>query len=162
MTGPAAWPPAPIKTERLVLRASEARDRDAFVELFSSPEVGTYIGGSQSRDEVDRTAPEVPGRRHGVFVVELDGEMIGMISFDVVDEGRELGYLFLPSSWGKGFAYEACVAALDWYAAAHPGEPLASITQTANVASMRLLAKLGFTEGEHFEAYGAEQCHWRQ
>jgi RimJ/RimL family protein N-acetyltransferase len=47
------WPPAPIKTERLVLRESEARDRAAFVELFSSPEVGTHIGGSKPRDEVE-------------------------------------------------------------------------------------------------------------
>ncbi|SDP24139.1 GNAT family N-acetyltransferase [Lentzea jiangxiensis] len=162
MSGPAAWPPAPIRTERLVLRESEARDRDAFLDLFSSPEVGTYIGGSKPRDEVDRTAPPIPGRRHGFFVVALDGAMIGMVSFDVVDEERLLGYLFLPSAWGRGFAYEACAAALDWYAAAHPGEPLASITQTANAASMRLLAKLGFTEGERYEAFGAEQCRWRQ
>jgi RimJ/RimL family protein N-acetyltransferase len=30
-------------------------------------------------------------------------------------------------------------------------------TQTASVRSMRLAAKLGFTEVERFEAYGAEQ-----
>jgi len=30
-------------------------------------------------------------------------------------------------------------------------------TQTANVGSMRLAAKLGFTELERFEAWGAEQ-----
>ena len=162
MTEPAVWPPAPIRTERLVLRESEASDRPAMVELFSSPEVGRYIGGSQPRDEVERTAPPIPGRRPGFFVVELDGAMIGIVTFDVVDEERLLGYLFLPSAWGKGFAYEACTAALDWYAAAHPGEPLASITQTANVASMRLLAKLGFTADRRYEAFGAEQCHWRQ
>ncbi|MFD4674506.1 GNAT family N-acetyltransferase [Lentzea sp. NPDC058450] len=160
MTDPAAWPPVPIRTERLVLRESEARDRPAFVELFSSPEVGTYIGGAQPRDEVERTAPEIPGRRHGFFVVALDGEMIGMVTFDPVDGGRELGSLFLPSAWGKGYAYEACAAALDWYATAHPDVPLTSDTQVANTASMRLLAKLGFVEGERYEAYGAEQAQW--
>jgi RimJ/RimL family protein N-acetyltransferase len=30
-------------------------------------------------------------------------------------------------------------------------------TQTANARSMRLAAKLGFTEVERFEAYGAKQ-----
>jgi len=30
-------------------------------------------------------------------------------------------------------------------------------TQAANVRSMRLAAKLGFTEVERYEAYGAEQ-----
>ena len=38
-----------------------------------------------------------------------------------------------------------------------PGEPVALFTQTANVRSMRLAAKLGFTEVERFQAYGAEQ-----
>jgi hypothetical protein len=43
--GPVAWPPGPIKTGRLVLREPEAGDRAAVIELFASPEVGTYIGG---------------------------------------------------------------------------------------------------------------------
>src|SRR5437763_1386080 len=109
--GPVAWPPAPIRTERLVLRASEARDRAAFIELFASPEVGSYLGGPRSRDELERTSPEVPGRRSGLFVVDLDGAMIGMITLDRRDAERpghvrpdageaELGYLFLPEAWG--------------------------------------------------------------
>ena len=58
--GPVTWPPAPIRTERLVLRESEARDRAAVIELFASPEVGTYIGGSRPRDQPERAVPEVP------------------------------------------------------------------------------------------------------
>lgn len=77
---PVSWPPGPIRTERLVLRESEARDRAAFIELHASPEVGTYLGGSRPRDELERSAPEVPGRRPGLFVVNLGGAMIGMIT----------------------------------------------------------------------------------
>lgn len=163
-----AWPPAPIRTKRLVLRESEARDRPAFIELFASSEVGTYIGGPQSRDELERAVPEVPGRRPGYFVVELDGAMIGAVMFDASDpespvrgraEGGEaqLGYLFLPKAWGHGYAAEACAAALGWFAGALPGEPVALTTQTANDRSMRLAARLGFVEVERFEMYGAEQ-----
>ncbi|WP_328615483.1 GNAT family N-acetyltransferase [Amycolatopsis sp. NBC_00355] len=151
------WPPAPIKTERLVLRESEARDRASFVALFASPEVGTYIGGPRPRDELERTVAEVPGRRFGLFVVELDAAMIGMITLDRRDARTELGYLFLPAAWGRGYAFEACAAVLGWFATARPGEPVALFTQTANVASLRLAAKLGFAEVERFEAYGAEQ-----
>ena len=166
--GPVAWPPAPIRTDRLVLRESGARDRTAVIDLFSSPEVGTYIGGPQPRAELERTVPEIPGRRPGFFVVDLDGAMIGMITLDRRDAERrghvrpdageaELGYLFLPQAWGCGYAAEACAAALGWFTGALPGEPVVLCTQTANNRAMRLAAKLGFTEVERFEEYGAEQ-----
>ena len=166
--GSVVWPPAPIRTERLVLREPEAGDRAAFIELFASPEVGTYLGGPRSRDELERAVPEVPGRRPGLFVIELDGAMIGTIELNRRDaEHRsrvrpdageaELGYLFLPQVWGCGYAAEACAAALDWFADALPHEPVVLCTQTANHRAMRLAAKLGFTEVERFEEYGAEQ-----
>jgi RimJ/RimL family protein N-acetyltransferase len=69
----------------------------------------------------------------------------------------ELGYMFLPEAWGFGYAAEACAAALDWFADALPGEPVVLCTQTANDRSMRLAAKLGFTEVGRFEEWGAEQ-----
>jgi RimJ/RimL family protein N-acetyltransferase len=69
----------------------------------------------------------------------------------------ELGYMFLPEAWGRGYAAEACAAALDWFAGALPGEPMVLTTQTANDRSMRLATTLGFTEVDRFEAHGAEQ-----
>ncbi|MCF3142937.1 GNAT family N-acetyltransferase [Streptomyces platensis] len=166
--GPVAWPPAPIRTERLVLREPEARDRAAFIELLASPEVHTYLGGPRPRDELERAVPEISERRPGLFVVDLDGAMIGMVKLDRYDgEGSghvhpdageaELGYLFLPKVWGHGYGAEACAAALAWLSDALPGRPVVLRTQTANERSMRLAAKLGFTEVERFEAYGAEQ-----
>ena len=161
--GPVAWPPEPIRTERLVLRESEARDRSAFIELLASPEVHTYLGGPRPRDELEREMPGAPERRPGSFVVDLDGAMIGQILLRRAT-GRpaaagkaDLGYLFLPRAWGFGYAAEACAAALDWFDGVLPGEPVVLTTQSANVASMRLAAKLGFTEVERFEAWGAEQ-----
>ena len=163
--GPVAWPPAPIRTERLVLREPEPRDRAALIELFASPEVGTYIGGPRPRDELEGTLPEAPTRRPGLFAIDLDEAMIGMVTLDRrdsehpdhVDPEVSLGYMFLPEAWGFGYAGEACAAALDWFAGALPGEPVVLCTQTANDRSMRLAAKLGFTEVERFEKYGAEQ-----
>lgn len=162
--GPVTWPPAPIKTERLVLREPETRDRAAFIELLASAEVHTYLGGPRPRDELEHAMPGAPGRRSGLFIVDLDGEMIGQITL-TRETGHvrkaagkvELGYLFLPETWGRGYGAEACAAALDWFADALPGEPVVLATQTANERSMRLAAKLGFVEVERFEAYGAEQ-----
>ena len=161
---PFSWPAAPIRTERLVLREPELRDRAAFIELLASPEVHTYLGGPRPRDEVEREMPGAPSRRPGNFVVELDGAMIGHVMLGGargrlrgVAGAAELGYLFLPQAWGCGYATEACAAALDWFADALPGTPVVLATQTANDRSMHLAAKLGFTEVERYEAYGAEQ-----
>ena len=148
-----------------MLREPEARDRAAFIELLASPEVGTYLGGPRPRDELEREMPGVPERPPGLFTVELNGTMIGQVilrraeasRFPVAAGKAELGYLFLPQAWGFGYASEACAAALGWLDDTLPGEPVVLFTQTANARSMRLAAKLGFTEVERFEAWGAEQ-----
>src|ERR1044072_8103149 len=129
--GPIAWPPTPIRTERLVLREPEARDRAAFIELLASPEVHTYLGGPRPRDELEREMPGAPERWPGRFVVGLDGAMIGQILLRRAPEHRrpaaagkvDLGYLFLSRAWGRGYAAEACTAALDWLDGVLPAEP---------------------------------------
>ncbi|MGC9156495.1 MAG: GNAT family N-acetyltransferase, partial [Ferrimicrobium sp.] len=113
--GQVSWPPPPIVTERLILRESEPRDRSAMIELFSSSEVYVYLGGPQSSEHLEREMPEVPGRRVGFFVVDLRGEMIGVVTFDRREGTRpghvrseanevEIGCLFLPKAWGCGYA----------------------------------------------------------
>jgi len=166
--GRVPWPPAPILTERLVLREAQARDRAAVIELHASPEVHTYLGGPRARDELERVVPEVPGQRPGFFVVERDGTVIGTVALSRRDAERpghlrpdagelELSYLLLPAAWGRGYATEACSAVLAWLAGVLPDEPVVLCTQTANAPSVGLAARLGFTEVERFEEYGAEQ-----
>ena len=46
--------------------------------------------------------------------------------------------MFLPEARGCGYAAEACVAALGWFACAIPDEPVVLCTQTANDCAMRL------------------------
>jgi RimJ/RimL family protein N-acetyltransferase len=167
--GDVQWPPPPIRTRRLTLRESEPTDRAAFIDLQSSPEVTAFLGGPQPREALERAAPAVPGRRPGSFVVDLDGARIGNVIISRLAEHRlpsaigmvDLGYLFLPHAWGRGYAEEACAAALSW-SDAILGEPVVLTTQTANVSSMRLAARLGFDEVERFWAWGAEQWHGRR
>ena len=69
----------------------------------------------------------------------------------------DLGYLLLPRAWGFGYGAEACTAVLDWFDRVLPGEPVVLTTRSANLASLRLAVKVGFTEVERFRAWDAEQ-----
>lgn len=163
--GPVAWPPAPIRTERLVLRAPRSEDRATYVDLLASAEVHAYLGGARPREEVERDLPAVPEQQAGTFVVTRDGAMIGLVLLRRADRHHraqarhriDLAYLFLPQAWGHGYAEEACRAALDWLSGVLPDEPVMLTTQTANAASMRLAVKVGFVEVERFHAWDAEQ-----
>lgn len=159
---PVPWPPAPITTGRLVLRESGAGDRPAYLELFSSAEVHAYLGGAQPRAELDRAMPAVPGQRPGTFVIDRDGVMIGTVTLSRRDhppaDGQvEIGYLLLPSAWGHGYAAEACAALLHWYARTAPAGQVMLCTQVASERSMRLAARLGFTEVSRYRAWDADQ-----
>lgn len=163
----AVWPP-PIMTSRLLLRPSEARDRHAYIELFSSPPVWTYLGGARSRDELEELVPEIPGNYAGIFVVDKYGDLVGTVVIDRRDPERpghirdgggelEVSYTFLPNHWGQGYAGEAVDAALGWASSAFTDHEVLLCAQTANEPSMRLAHRLGFVEAERFEEFGAEQ-----
>jgi RimJ/RimL family protein N-acetyltransferase len=166
--GDVPWPPDPIETKRLLLRPTEARDRDRYIELMCSDDVHHYLGGPHPREDVERDAPEVPGNRPGVFTVEGSGAFIGTVTVDRRDPDRpghllaqgnelEVGYLFLRPFWGHGYATEAVAAILEWIEHVLPEEPDVLCTQSLNVASVRLAARLGFVEKERFVEFDSEQ-----
>jgi RimJ/RimL family protein N-acetyltransferase len=70
----------------------------------------------------------------------------------------EVGYLFLPEYWGRGLAFEAVGALLRWVSETCTDKEIVAVTQTANERSVRLLARLGFTERQRMEEFGAEQA----
>ena len=102
-----------------MLRDPGARDRAAYIELPASPEAGTYLGGPRPRAELEREMPAAPGPSPGLFIVDLDGAMIGQVIVRrVTGHGpsaaagtAELGCLFLPEARGAGYAAEASAAA---------------------------------------------------
>ncbi|CAM3537834.1 GNAT family N-acetyltransferase [Nocardioides zeicaulis] len=163
----ADWPPAPIRTERLLLRPPEARDRPAFVDLGCDPVVNRFTGGGRERATLEREMPAVPADRPGQLVVEHEGRLVGWFGVSRHDPARpgrvlpdggelELSWVTPVAAWGHGWATEAGRAVLAWVDARFD-EPVVVCTQVANTASRRLAARLGFTEAGRFEEHGALQ-----
>lgn len=163
-----SWPPAPIRTDRLTLRATRAEDRAAFIDLHCSPEVRRYLGGTLRRDQLERDAPTVPAARPGVFAITVEDDFIGTVGFDRRDrdqpghirpEGGELevSYVLRSEFWGHGYAFEAVDAALNWAAGELPDDDVILCTQVANTRSRRLAERLGFIEAGRFHLWEADQ-----
>lgn len=163
-----AWPPQPIITDRLTLRATQASDRDSFIDLQSSATVRRFLGGPLERADMEQNAPAVPGNYPGMFAVADGSGFVGMVLFDRRDqdqpghirpEGNELeiSYMLHERVWGQGYGSEAVAAALEWAGAALPDQDVILCTQVANHRSRRLAERLEFLEAGRFQAHGAEQ-----
>ncbi|MEQ6898835.1 GNAT family N-acetyltransferase [Microbacterium sp. KR10-403] len=76
-----------------------------------------------------------------------DGEFIGWCTFNSWNpdfRSASIGYALARAEWGKGFATEAAAALLDWAYAALDLNRVQAEADTRNIASRRVLEKLGF------------------
>jgi RimJ/RimL family protein N-acetyltransferase len=157
------WTVLVIETERLRLRAWRRSDEPVFVEMLTSIEVRRYLGGPMDPDAVTTAIAKPVGELPNSFCIALaDGDVaIGGVSLGEQHGEPELSYELVPSAWRQGFATEAITAFLDWAWTQHAEPSMIAVTQTANVRSRRLLARLGFVADAEFEEWGDSQTRYR-
>ncbi|SIS49636.1 ribosomal-protein-alanine N-acetyltransferase [Roseivivax lentus] len=144
-----------LVTDRLILRAFEPRDRDAFVALNSDPQVMHFFGRPYSAQEslaqLSDFAQAQARRGYAFSAVERrsDHRVIGMCGLSRVDAGlpcapaTEIGWRLRPEAWGHGYATEAARA---WLAHGFDALGLPEIVAFApkiNVPSRRVMARIG-------------------
>lgn len=144
-----------IETERLLLRWLEASDAVFMLELLNDPDWLRYIGDRGVRSVEDARNYIAAGPRElytrlgfGLYGVDLKESgagvgICGLIQRDWLQD-VDLGFAFLPHGRGRGYAYEAASATLDYARTALGLTRVAAIVAPDNRASMRLLARLGF------------------
>ena len=150
-----------LETARLRLRPYEVGDFEAYAAIFADPEVARHLGGAPvSRETAWTRFLRQIGlwRTHGfgAFSVTMrdDGRLIGTAGFHDLKrdlspslEGTlEAGWVFARAAHGRGFAEEAMRAAMVWAETALEGRRMTCIIEPDNAASLRLAARLGFTE----------------
>jgi len=150
-----AHPEPILVTDRLLLRQLELGDADFMLSLLNEPAFHRYIGdrGVRTCDDAraylrDGAIDSYARHGHGLYLVALRecGTPIGICGLvrraglDVPD----LGFALLSQWWAQGFAHEAASAVLHYAQHTLRHDVVAAIVSPNNVASMRLLERLGF------------------
>jgi ribosomal-protein-alanine N-acetyltransferase len=144
------------ETSRLRIRELTVEDAEFIFGLVNEPSFLTNIGdkGVRNLDDARKFILEGPWASHrergyGQFMVELkeDGVPIGVcgILFRDALELSDIGCAFLPEYWRRGFAYEAACAVMNFGRSTLGLETIAGLTSEANLASIKLLEKLGMS-----------------
>lgn len=140
-----------LQTERLLLREWRESDLDEWARMYADPEVTRYIGGPIDRIEawsrLTMQAGQWALRGYGMWAVEsrADGALLGRTGLWRPEgwPGLEIGWAFVRSAWGQGFATEAARAAVAWTWENVATDRLISLIHPDNAASIRLARRLG-------------------
>ncbi|WP_425230040.1 GNAT family N-acetyltransferase [Sphingomonas sp.] len=146
-----------IQTERLLLRPFRPDDADAFARVLNTPAMMAHLGGMKSRAAIDaslgkRLADQARDGfsywavelRDGSALVGTCGLRLGQNYPGTPVEGlHELGWRIAEAHWRTGLAREAAEATIAWTWANTAAPLLAAWTTAANVASWRLMERLG-------------------
>jgi RimJ/RimL family protein N-acetyltransferase len=145
-----------IDTGRLILRRFTLDDLQAFYQLASRPEIIRYaqstpVASLEEARELMKAAPfhDYAAYGYGRFacVWKETGDVIGFSGLKFVPEisDTELGYRFFPEYWGTGLATEAGRASIEFARADLGLKRLVAMVHPENVASARVVEKLGFS-----------------
>ncbi|WP_340378136.1 GNAT family N-acetyltransferase [Streptomyces sp. SS7] len=148
-----------LPTERLLLRQWRDTDLDPLAEMEADPEVMRYIGdgspGTRERSAaaLERMRAGWDERGFGLFAAEESetGELIGWVGLAVpaflpeVLPAVEIGWRLRRRSWGRGYATEAARVVLAFAFEEAGLDRVVSICHVDNLASARVMTKLGMT-----------------
>ncbi len=148
-----------LETPRLTVRFLTTADADFVLRLVNEPSFIANIGdrGIRSLEQASNYLLDGPiksyGRNgHGLYMVELRQPhapigICGLLKREQFPE-IDLGYALLPEFWSQGFAFEAAAAVLRFGHESLGANRILGLVSPANVASIRLLEKLGFEFAE--------------
>ena len=144
-------PAGPIlETERLLLRVQQAGDFERYAEMLAHPS-SLHIGGPLLRHEAWRRFLQMPGawmvQGFAMFSVveKSSGRWMGQAGPWCPDgwPGTEVGYSFHMDARGKGYATEACAAAMDYAFNILGWDEVIHSISPENTASQAVAQRLG-------------------
>ena len=157
-----------FETERLTVRQYIFDiDADNFFLLNGDEEVVRYIRPVKTREECTVFFKEVIADYlqrplMGRWAVEdkITGEFTGSFAFIPVEgtEDSQLGYALLKKNWGKGYATELMREGIKYGFEKTSLHEVYGNTDAENIASQKVLLKVGFTLHKTFREKEKDIC----
>jgi len=145
-----------IETERLIIRPWRDGDRAVYIATCNTEAVTANLGGPASVEDIDaglgriRKSQEDTGFCFWALERKADGAFLGYCGLKVtnlpgtpVADDVEIGWRLRVDAWGEGYATEAAAAVLSWAWANLPVDRIVSFTIPANLASQRVMERIG-------------------
>ncbi len=146
-----------FETERLLLRPTIEKDSDLIFKLLNTPKWLTYIGDRNIGSLEDakkyikaKMLPQLERLGYGNYTVirKSDGSKLG--SCGIYDRkgvtGVDIGFAFLPEYEKKGYGFEAASKIMTVAFSEFGINRIQAYTSKNNIASQRLLEKLGLKQ----------------
>lgn len=152
-----------LETNRCILSYIQIDDYDDVKLLYVNEDVRRYLGGTQNNKNIQASFTKMIHTRIEslYFIVreKYTKEFIGLISLDTHHDGisTEVSYQLLPKWWGDGYATEILNEIINYAINKLQLTEIVAETQTANIASCRLLEKLGMNLRETVHRFGEVQ-----
>lgn len=140
-----------LVTDRLVLRPPDERDLEGFVAFAAEETTMRYLGGVGTPAQAWRSACGLAGawliRGYGMFSVieRATGDWIGRVGPHYPEgwPAREVGWGIRAAYTGRGYAYEAARAAIDFAYERLGWDVVHHVIDPENEPSIRLAERLG-------------------
>ena len=137
-----------LRTDRLLLRPARPDDLDAIHAILSNSRAMAYWSTPPHRDieqtrEWLRSMIETRLPEGEDFIVEHEGRLVGKAG---LYRFPEIGFIFHPDQWGRGFAWEALALVLERAFSVDGLPKVEADVDPRNTSSLTLLHRLGFRE----------------
>lgn len=152
-----------METSRLILRKWCKADVDLFAEMNADPRVMHYFPSTlsyeQSAQLVERMKTHFDEYGFGLWAIEIkdQGRFAGFIGLAVPQFSAyftpcvEIGWRLAVPFWNQGYASEGATAALAFGFTQCNLKEIVSFTAPANVASRRVMEKIGMSYIDNFD-----------
>jgi RimJ/RimL family protein N-acetyltransferase len=135
-----------LEGKNVNLRIMEKEDLPLYVKWVNDP---TFFGEHNpleqtTKAEMEKGYDTAPPERKRFFIEKKDGTKIGVIGVFPVGDLWEIGFTLVPSERGKGFGTEAVTIMVDYLFLSRDLVRIQATTDQRNIASQRILEKVGF------------------